>query len=176
MNALNDDTLSGVRRRTGRLTAVLAAALLVALVVLALVARGWQQDRDLAAAGRDAEQAARQAVVAMTSYDYRTIEEDFAWVDTAGTVSFRKKFTEASAPVRASILALKAQAEGEVVAAAHTVQTEDRARVLLFVDQTITDPERTENGIDQPRVVMTMVREGDRWLVDDVELFTLAGD
>ncbi len=158
------------------LTAFLVAALVVALVGLALVARGWQQDRDLAAGGRDAEEAARQAVVAMTSYDYRTVEEDFGWVDERGTASFRTKFSEASAPVKASILELRAQAEGEVVAAAHTVRSEDRVRVLLFVDQTITDPERTENGIDQPRVVMTMVRQNGRWLVDDVELFTLAGD
>ena len=43
-----------------------------------------------------AEKAARDAVTRMTTYSYRTVEEDFAWVDEAGTEKFQENFAGAS--------------------------------------------------------------------------------
>lgn len=65
------------------------------------------------------------------------------------------------------------RAEGTVVDAASRAESEDRVVVLLFVDQTLTDDSQEENRLDQPRVTMTMVREGDRWLVDEVAINNL---
>lgn len=42
--------------------------------------------------------AAEAAIVAMTTYDYRSVDEDFSWVDTSGTPGFRQDFAEASDP------------------------------------------------------------------------------
>lgn len=152
---------------------VLVVLLLGALVALGLVLRAWQHERDLRDAGEQAEKAARTAVVAMTSYDYKTLDEDFSWVDTAGTADFRKHYAEVSEPVKKLVTEMKATAKGSVAASAPHVKDADHVTVLLFVDQTLTNPGNAERGLDQPRVTMSMVREGGRWLVDDVKLNNL---
>lgn len=154
---------------------VLALALVAALVALGLVWRGWQHQRDLADAGDEAEAAARSAIVAMTSYDYTSLDADFAWVDTAGTAAFRTRYADASAPIKKLILGIKAHAEGAVIASAATVKDTDHATVLLFVDQEISHPGQAKQPPEQPRVTMSMVRQGGRWLVDDVEIKSLTG-
>lgn len=60
---------------------LLGLLLIFSLVGLA-VALGGSGDRtsDLARASSEAEAAARTSVVAMTTYDWRTVEEDFSWV------------------------------------------------------------------------------------------------
>ena len=151
----------------------LAAALIAALVGLGLVWQAWDHQRDLDDAGRDAQRAARAAAVAMTSYDYRTADKDFGWVDTAGTAKFRTQYAEVSAPIRQLVVRTKAHAEGSVVQSAVRVRDDRHATVLLFVDQVLTSEGSADREVDQPRVVMTMVRQGSRWLVDEVELGSL---
>jgi hypothetical protein len=52
--------------------------------------------------------------------------------------------------------------------------------VLVFVDQAISNPgsgsSGPQRGLDQPRVTMQMVKEGGRWLVDQVKISSLAGN
>jgi Mce-associated membrane protein len=159
-------------RRT--LVAGLALALVAALVALGLLWRAWDDRRDLDDAGRAAEKAARAAAVAMTSYDYRTVEDDFSWAITSGTAKFRAQYDEASAPVKELVVEVKAHAEGKVVDSAATVRDTRHVTVLLFVDQALTsESAQTKRELDQPRVVMEMVRQGSRWLVDEVELRNL---
>lgn len=166
----------------------LGTLLLLSLVALLVVTLLWRTDQDdsgssgsgaLIAAGREAEAAARDAVVAMTTYDYRTIEDDFAWVEDAGTAKFRDQYAEVSAPIKELVVQLKAKAVGTVVASAPDVEDPDHVTVLLFVDQEIANPgtETTgpQRGLDQPRVTMEMVREDGEWLVDEVQLSTLNG-
>lgn len=167
------DTVAGrPRRRPGAVVIVLAVALLVSLVALALVATDAKRERDRVDAASAAQQAARTAVVAMTSYDYATVESDFGWVDDAGTTRFRKQYAEVSAPIKKLVVQLKAHAVGKVVDSAVRLTDDDHATVLLFVDQTLTNPGEKQPGVDQPRVTMKMVRQDGRWLVDQVELHT----
>lgn len=154
---------------------VLAVALVAALVVLVLTMRSLSHERDLSDAGKQAEAAALKAVVSMTTYDYRTIPRDFAWVNDAGTAKFRKQYAEVSAPIKKLVVAQKAHAVGSVVASAADVTDADHVTVLVFVDQTLTTPGVAQPGLDQPRVTMSMVRQGGRWLVDDVKLYNLTG-
>jgi Mce-associated membrane protein len=156
-----------------RLDVVLGVLLVGALVVLLLLWRAWDHRRDLDDAGDAAEKAARTAAVAMTSYDHRTADEDFGWVDTAGTARFRRQYAEVSAPVKELVEQVQAHAEGKVVESAVRVRDTQHATVLLFVDQTITSAGKDTRELDQPRVVMTMVRQDGRWLVDEVELGSL---
>lgn len=155
----------------------LALALLVALVALALVWRDLGQERDLreaqdarVASAEQAKLAATAATERMTSYDYRSLEEDFAWVTEDGTPKFADTFGKASEPVKKAIVALKAHADGEVTRSAVTLTDDAHATVLMFVDQTISD-ETSEEKIDQSRVEMVMVLDRGRWLVDEVNLF-----
>jgi Mce-associated membrane protein len=157
------------------LVAGLALAWVAALVCLALLWRAWDHGRDLDEAGRDAERAARAAAVAMTSYDHSTADRDFGWVDTAGTAKFREQYAEVSAPVKELVVSMKAHAEGMVVDSAARVRDTDHVTVLLFVDQTLTSADKdADRELDQPRVTMTMVRQGGRWLIDEVKLRNLS--
>ncbi|MCW2784319.1 MAG: rane protein [Marmoricola sp.] len=151
----------------------LAVALVVALVLLGLTVRSLHHERDLAHAGTQADVAARKAVVEMTTYDYKTIPHDFSWVDDAGTARFRKQYAEVSSPIKKLVAQLKAHAVGTVVDSATSVKDADHVSVLLFVDQTLTNPTQSQPGLDQPRVTMSMVRVHGRWLVDQVKLNNL---
>ncbi len=164
-----------VTRRWQVAAGVLAVALVAVLVVLVLTMRSLSHERDLSDAAKQAEAAARKAVVSMTTYDYQTIPRDFAWVNDAGTAKFRKQYAEVSAPIKKLVAQLKARAVGSVVASAADVQDVDHVTVLVFVDQTLTNPGQSQPGLDQPRVTMSMVRQGGRWLVDEVKLNNLTG-
>lgn len=176
------------RGRLQVLVTALASLLAMSLVALLVVLLLWHSDRDdaeagdravaLAAAGKAADAAARKAVVAMTSYDYRTVAKDFSWVEDAGTTKFQEQYAEVSKPIKELVVSLRASAKGSVVASAPVVKDRDHVTVLLFVDQEISNPgggsTKPQRGLDQPRVTMQMVREHGRWLVDEVSLSSLS--
>jgi len=164
----------------------LGSLLLMSLVALLVVTLLWQtggskgEDQAVreAAAGKAADKAARAAVVEMTSYSYKSVDQDFAWVDDAGTTKFRTQYAEVSKPIKKLVVQLKATAKGTVVASAPIVKDADHVTVLLFVDQEISNPGTgggdPQRGLDQPRVTMKMVRQGGRWLVDTVQISSLS--
>lgn len=159
---------------TGRRLQVLSGVLVVALVG-ALVGVGflWRQhssDQDREHATAAAEKAARSAVTEMTTYDYRTVEDDFAWVDDAGTDSFQSYFAGVSKPAIRFIRSVEASAVGDVVDSAAVYEDADHVRVLLFVDQRITSKGHRDAKLDQPRVTMHMVLEHGDWLVDEMQV------
>jgi Mce-associated membrane protein len=130
---------------------------------------------DLSRASAGAERAARAAAVHLTTYDYRTLATDFSWVQDAGTAKFRKEYAEISAPVKKVVAQLRVHAVGSVDDSAAKAKDADHATVLLFVDQTLTSATDSERKLVTPRITMTMVRVGGRWLVDEVALRNLAG-
>ncbi|MET3960194.1 Mce-associated membrane protein [Marmoricola sp. OAE513] len=163
------------------LALVLAVALGVALV-------GWAEARSgdegsskadralaLAAAEKGATAAARKAAVNLTTYDFSSIDADFAWIDDSGTEKFKAEYAKVSAPIKKAVAELKVHAEGSVDEAAATAKDADHVTVLLFVDQTLLSGTSTERQLATPRITMTMVREDGRWLVDDVAVRNLAG-
>ena len=157
--------------------ALLAVALAGALVAVGLLWRAEHEQRqDVAAnsalidAGAEARAAAERAAVAMSTYDYRTVEEDFAWVDTAATEEFKARFSEISLPSINLVKTLESSAKGEVVDSGVVVEDATHVKVVLFVDQRITGKAEGTSEPDQSRVTMHMVEQGGVWLVDDVEL------
>lgn len=162
-------TIARGRRHTSA-TTVLTLLLVGAMVTIGLLLGEIRQDRASHRAGNEAEKAARAAVVAMTTYDHSTVEKDFSWVEDAGTAKFREYFAEASVPTRKAIEEIKAHAEGSVVASAATVRDDRHVTVLMFVDQRIGNAAKQGSALTEPRVLMKMVREGDSWLVDSVQL------
>lgn len=165
------------RRPSARvLVVVLSLALFAALVALGLLWREYDAQRDRREAAEAAERAAREAVVEMTTYDHTTVDEDFAWVEEAGTEKFQDFFADASAPAIELIKQVRATAEGEVVESAAVVEDEEHVTVLLFVDQTIASADQDGAKVDQPRVTMQMVEQGGEWLVDEVQVNNLLTD
>ncbi|WP_309648976.1 hypothetical protein [Nocardioides sp.] len=155
---------------------LLVGALVASLVVNVLLWRDRQEVSALETSRADAEAAARSAVVEMTSYDFRTVDADFAWVEDAGTQEFQEFFTAASTNAVALIKELEATARGTVVDAATVLEDETHARVLLFVDQEISSQGEDGSKLDQPRVTFEMVRQDGDWLVDEVQVNNLVAE
>ena len=159
------------RGRTGLL--VLVALLVTALVAVVVL---WRENadltdsQDLAVAEQTATEEASRIAVAMTTYDYRSVEKDFAWIDEDGTDRFQDTFSESTKPIRQLVTRTRATATGKVSDAAGTAEDPDHVEVLLFVDQVLKRSGDSRSSVDSNRVVMQMVYRGGRWLVDDVEL------
>lgn len=160
------------------LVGALALALVAALVAVVLL---WQ-DRDDADDRADsaaelvnatvaAEKAARETVTRMTTYSHRTAEDDFAWVEIAATDKFRETFDGAGAV--ATVKELKASAEGTVVDSAANPADADHVKVLLFVDQKLRSQGMRGFKSEQTRLTVQMVRQDEKWLVDEMELTNL---
>jgi Mce-associated membrane protein len=164
--------------RRGRRTVVGSLVAVVLVVAVVLAGLGWcsaAHERALRTAGVEATAAARRAAVALTTYDHRSLDVDRERVEEAGTARFREYFASIGARTAATVRRLRVTARGSVVAAAPDVRDERHVRVLLFVDQQVrargTEATRTE----QPRLVMEMVRQDGRWLVDRVDLESSLG-
>lgn len=149
---------------------VLAALLLAALLLLTGCGGSDDGADSVRAATRGAEAAARTAMTQLTTYDYRTIDKDFAWVADGATRKFRSEFADASAPVRQVAVSMKATARGKVLEAATDYKDADHVVVLLFVDQTLTNPHSAQAQLEQLRLKASMVRQDGHWLVDAVEV------
>jgi len=147
------------------LALAIAALVVAGTVVLRAPAPG--DDARLRAAALD---AARAAAVSLTSYDHRSLDEDFARVSEQATGMFKQEYAQTTTQLRSSLEQSQAVATSTVPAAGlEQLETDPvRAVVVLAVDQTIAadgTPRRTEFN----RIRMTLVRPGESWLIAEVE-------
>jgi len=142
----------------------------VAAVILGTLWLGGRHTASLRNAELDARHAAQTYAVDLTTYDYTSLDKDFSWATDGATTSFAKEYSQANGPLRTVITKLKARATGSVNEAAATAESSSKVTVLLFVDQTISNGTNNKKRIERNRVVMTMVNQHGRWLVDDVTL------
>lgn len=157
-------------RRHGK--ALLAGLLVVALVVgLVLTTLALRRSQALEDARESALQAGKDAAVAIGSYDHTTLDRDFAAVTDRSTPAFRESFTETSAALRKVLEQYSASATSTVVAAGVTSASEDRAVVLVFLNQEARNTNQQAGPTtDQSRVEVTLVRPDGTWLIDAVKL------
>ncbi|QNG21176.1 hypothetical protein G4H71_04405 [Rhodococcus triatomae] len=59
---------------------------------------------------------------------------------------------------------------GEIVEAGLVSGDRDRAEVIVFLDQTVTNTNSPEPRIDRNRMQLSLIREGDQWKLTDVQL------
>lgn len=119
---------------------------------------------------REALEAARAAAISLTTYDHRTLDEDFARVAGQATGPFQEEYAKTSAELRPALEQSQAVATAEVPAVGIESLSTDPVEVVLVVavDQTITTAgaaPRTEYN----RIRMTLRRTDEAWLVADVE-------
>jgi Mce-associated membrane protein len=154
------------------LVAIAMAAVSLALALAALLVRDPAGD-EAEQARQSALDAARERTTVLTSYDHRSLEEDFAAVLETATGDFEAEYRTTTEQLKATFLQQKAVAQAEVVAAgleSAEVDGEgpDRAVAVVAVDQVISTagaPARTERN----RLRMELVRPGGTWLVERVE-------
>ncbi|WP_433251440.1 hypothetical protein ACQPYK_05945 [Streptosporangium sp. CA-135522] len=153
-------------------------------VAFALAAAVWVMSADLGrlradeAAGQEALTAARQVASDMLSYDYRTIEQDFARAGGYTTGALAQHYRQL-ATTFAPLARQQRKVQQVTVAGAAVEKVETgRVEVLLFmrtsVMRTAAGEKEPRRQISQNRARLVMVKKDSRWLV--AELSTLLGD
>ncbi|MGV0872141.1 DUF3329 domain-containing protein [Mycolicibacterium sp. XJ879] len=174
----DDDSVAGGddERRTARdwrrhvLRGAVAAAFVVVLAAAGYL--GWQlwQERQVAQAGQEARQAATDYAQVLTSIDSAKVDENFDAVLDGATGEFKDMYSQSSEQLRQLLIDNKASAHGVVLESAVQSATKDKAVILLFVDQSVTNTNVPDPRIDRSRIKMTMEYVDGRWRASKVEL------
>lgn len=146
---------------------VLAVAL---AVVLALLATRGPSEADRRAAVRD---VAERFAVAVTSYDYRRLDEDLAAVREMSTGNFRAEYEQVlgGPGFRDALRENEARARAEVIAGPFLASlSDDGARTFTVVQQEVTGKNVAEPRRQRVRVETVLVHTVKGWKVDRVEI------
>ncbi|GAA1194045.1 hypothetical protein [Prauserella alba] len=172
-----DDTGGESDGRTATVAALLRprriiAALLVLAVLggLGFAASAFFAQRAEDQARTEAVAAAKRYAVDLSSYDHQDLDGNFQAVERNATGEFGRQYRQVSDNLTQLLEQHQATSEGNVVRAGIAEATADRAVVLLFVDQTISNTNTEQPRVDRNRMEMTLLRRDDRWLVDNVTL------
>lgn len=146
---------------------VASLALLGALVGVSLRDSGAQARAERAAASQ-----ARTSVEQMLSYNYKTIDAQSAQIESLLTGSFKSEFSTAM-DQEIKPLAVKNQTVVQAKASDVGVMssTPTSVKVLVFVNQAKVGADSQTPAVDQNRVIATMTKVGERWLVSKVDAF-----
>ncbi|MBY6363890.1 hypothetical protein [Rhodococcoides corynebacterioides] len=164
----------GRATRGGRLTVVLAAVAVLAVIVAALAAWQWRS----AAGALDAERAAdadRAAAVDVArgyterslTYDHTNIDGFFAGVQEGTTDALRERFDGVREVLTQIMTDSQVVASGTVNAATVTAQDGNVYTVKVFATQTTQNLQQPEPGAVPTLLTVTVEKDGEQWLVSD---------
>lgn len=163
-----------------RPTPPVAAAVVLVLLLGAAVGYLWLRlddsradvDRLEAASVTRAEvlEQARGLAVALTTYDYRDLPAQQRLLEQGSTDAFQQKFAETNKTLAPMFTQLEATAKGTVIDAAVQKVDGDLATVLVFADQSASSKQSAEPTSQASRLRLHLVRHGDTWLLDSVDL------
>jgi Mce-associated membrane protein len=149
------------------------AALLASIAALGVVAGVSLRDTGgRARAERAAASQARLSVEQMLSYSYKNIDAQAAQIEGLLTGPFKAEFTQAM-DQDIKPLAVKNQTvvQARVSDVGVMSSTPTTVKVLVFVNQAKVGVGQKEPTLDQDRVIATLTKVGDRWLVSRLEAF-----
>lgn len=129
-----------------------------------------EQPRKIQAATDALLSASKELGVILTSYDYRTIDDDVQRLLDHATGEFAEEYRAASASLRSLVTTNKVTSTGKVIAAGVVRADPHRAKLVLFVDQKVSSKQTSKPRIDRIRIQLATVARGDRWLIADVVL------
>lgn len=166
----------GAWRRLKR-PAVLVSSLLVLVLAASTAYLGSRVAEQNGADSDRAEQVAagEKYALALTSYDFKNLQGNFAAVTENSTDRFGKQYKQVSDSLTKLIQQYRATSKGNVVEAGVVSSDDQKAVLSLFVDQSVTNTNSPQPRVDRNRMKMTLVHSvdregGDRWLLDDVQL------
>jgi len=172
-----DDRPATAQDRTYRAVIVVLVAALAAAAALAVwsflrdpgTERGSADSATLADLAA-AEESARDLLVDMTTYDFRELDDEYAWLDRLTDADLRARMEERVADIGEVITAGKVTARGTVERSAYRANEDGSVTVIAFVRQRITDRSNDGRKLEEQWATLTMVRDAGDWLVDDIEL------
>jgi Mce-associated membrane protein len=144
----------------------------VLAVLAALLVVGLHDPGSRARAERAAASQARTSLEQVLSYNYKTIDAQSARTGALLTGAFKGEFASAMEH-EITPMAVKNQTVVQAkVSDLGVMRSSDRSvTVLAFVNQARIGADQKEPVIDQNRVLVTMTRVGERWLVSRVDAF-----
>jgi Mce-associated membrane protein len=155
-----------------RLTLPVVALLLVTALMAAAATYLWLQVREhdqTESARRSGLEASRDAARLLFSYDYRTLDKDFATGRALTTGEFRNQYAKTTTRVVADVARqYKAVVKADVVGAGVVRATPNEVVTVVYVNQVTTSTRVTGEKVDLSRVRMTLRRSGGKWLVTSV--------
>lgn len=166
-------------RRFQLLSIVLAVALVLALAAAAwlYVQKGDADDKADTAEARlgdlqDADLAARDLLVDMTTYDYQHAGDTYDWLDQLASSAVKKRFASREKDIEKVVRLGKVTAKGEVEDSAYRPGPEKGSVVVIaFVHQTITDRTKSQKVEDQWATLTMVPGDSDSgWLAQDIQL------
>jgi Mce-associated membrane protein len=149
--------------------AALALAAVACLVLAAMTVPRLTAADDREQRRTEVLRAARQHAVNFTTLDYRRLDRDLGRVLDGATGEFRKQFEAGTKDLSELVTANQAVSEGEVLEAGIVTDDEDSARVLVVADSTVNNTGSEEPQRRHYRLQLDLVRDGDRWLVSDLQ-------
>ena len=167
---------AGRRTRRGSLWAsAIGAAVALALLATALVygLRPTVSDGDRTAA----VSSARTTLESLLSYSGSAFDKHVGEVSPQLTAPFKDQFTKvAASDIKPMAVKNEATVQAKVYEAGVMDTTGDggegtTVRVMAFVNQATTTKAQQAPAIDQNRVIATMRKVGDRWLVSELSAY-----
>ena len=153
-------------------TVLIVTLLLSAAVLGALAQRNLASTRGIEAraGSRDTVvDVAREAAVAFTSYDYRSLDRSFARLTAVATKSFAQQFVQASTQLKPLIAKKKASSTGRILAVSVLDDpNKTSAAVLVAADATVRNTDVPRGAVQRFRLRIELRRVGDRWLVKEI--------
>lgn len=162
---------AGKASRTVNVRQILVGVMLVALLAATGVL-GWMvfQQRQLNEAREAAQRAAVSYAQVLTSIDSDKVDDNFKQVLDGATGEFKDMYSQSSVELRQLLVENKATAHGVVIESAVQEASKDKAIVLLFVDQSVSNTKLPDPRIDRSRMKMTMEMVDGQWRASKVEL------
>ena len=160
-----------VPRRTLIIAGVIALAAIVGTVLI------WTRSGDAdkydarEEAAQQAASVAEEAVAPVLSYDYRRLEDDVATATPYFTDDYADEYRGVIEELGPQAKSAKLVVQAEAIATGIIRSGDDRAEILVFVDQA-SSRDGTVNEPLKMWVTMTMVHEGDSWLIDKMKVDT----
>lgn len=157
--------------RTLAVTSVVLLLLVLLLGALALVRGGGDGGaKDREAARADSLAAGKAFALALTTYDYRTLDKNIATVEAGATGKFKDDYTKTTAALKSALTKAKAVSQPTILGAGVEEVTDGRSTVVLFLDQKITNATSPQPRVDRNRIVLMLQEVDGAWLVNDVSL------
>jgi Mce-associated membrane protein len=158
------------RRRFG-IVEVVGLVVIIALAVALIISRVQLSNQSATNGDRaGALAAARTDAVDVATYSYLHLPRDFGRVEGESTPSFRRSFIKSSDNLSKVLVQYKATASAKVLKSAVESINGSNAVVLLFVNQSVANTTQQGVNTDDSRIEVTLVRSGDRWLLQNLKL------
>src|SRR5690606_14676451 len=117
----------------------------------------------------DAVELSRGYAVVMSTFDYQDLQANRSRIEEMSTPEFAERYGAMVDTLSDLVTEGQGTAEAQALYAAVESIDDETATVLVFADQTATNTMTPEAGTSRFRMVFSLVRADDGWLVDNVE-------